>query len=127
MCERGHGDGVLEQPAQVGVVSGAGGRRAAPGLPQDAVGHQRVEQSAVALVVDLARQVLEEAVKLVEVTIGAREKYARIGLAVLAGYVGDLEHGVAHRGSARRAPTREPGRRARNGRPGDQHFETPGL
>ena len=61
------------------------------------VAEQRVEQAPVARVIDLAREVLEEAVELLEITVGAREE-ARRGLRPLgspsarASDVPDLDH-----------------------------------
>ena len=74
--ERRDRDGVLEQAAEVGVVAGARARRAAQRRPQLRVAEQRVEQRAVAGVGDLAGEVLEEAVELVEVAVGDRQEAA---------------------------------------------------
>ena len=74
------GDGVLEQPAEVGVVAAAGARRAAPLGAQGGVVEQALEQRAVARLVDLAREVLEEAVELVEVAVGDGQERGRVGV-----------------------------------------------
>ncbi len=79
--ERPDGDRVLEQAAEVGVVAVARARRAAPLLAQRRVAEQRVEQRLQAGVVDLARQVLEEAVELVEVAVGDGQERRRIDAA----------------------------------------------
>ncbi len=81
--ERRDGDGVLEQAAEVRVVAGARARGAAPCRAQRAVGEQVVQQRAQARVMDLAREVLEEAVELVEVAVGDGQERRRIDLAVL--------------------------------------------
>ena len=70
--ERAARDAVLEQPAEVGMVPVAGARRAAPLRTQLAVVEQDVDQRPQPGVVDLAREVLEEAVELVEVAVGDR-------------------------------------------------------
>jgi hypothetical protein len=63
--ERPDGDGVLEQATEVGVMAVARAGRPAPLLTQRRVVEQRGQQRAQAGVVDLAREVLEEAVELV--------------------------------------------------------------
>jgi hypothetical protein len=81
---------VLEQPAEVRVVARARARGAAPVRAQRRVGQQAVQERAVARVVDLARQVLEEPVELVEVPVGDRQERGGIGL--LARRPGDVVH-----------------------------------
>ena len=91
--ERRNRDGVLEQAAEVRMVAGAATRRAPPGGSQDCIAEQRVEQSAVTLVVDLARQVLKESVELVEVAIGRRqEPIHRSFRPIRRGRADDVEH-----------------------------------
>ena len=77
--ERADRDRVLEQPAEVGVMAGARARRAPPLGAQRGVAEQAVEQRPVARLVDLAREVLEEAVELVEVAVGDRQERRRVG------------------------------------------------
>ena len=72
-------DGVLEQPAEVGVVAAARARRAPPLGAQRLVAEQALEQARVGGVVDLAREVLEEAVELVDVAVGDRQELRRVG------------------------------------------------
>ena len=69
--ERGHRHRVLEQAAEVGVVAAARAGRAAQPSPERPVRHERGEQAPVVRVVHLAREVLQEAVELVEVAVGA--------------------------------------------------------
>ena len=78
--ERADRDRVLEQPAEVGVVAGARARRAAPLGAQRGVAEQALEQAAIGRVVDLAGEVLEEAVELVEVAVGDGQEGRRIRL-----------------------------------------------
>ena len=78
--ERRDGDRVLEQAAEVGVVAAARARGAAPGRAQLGVAEQLLQQRAVAGLVDLAGEVLEEAVELVDVAVGDREERRRVGL-----------------------------------------------
>ncbi len=73
-----HGHRVLEQAAEVGVVARLRARRPPPGRPERGVAEQGVEQPPVLGVADLAGQMLEEAVELVEVAVGGREEGARI-------------------------------------------------
>jgi hypothetical protein len=80
--KRPDGDRMLERAAKVGVVALARARRAPPTLAQRRVVEQRVQQGAQPDVVDIAREVLEEAVELVEVAVGDRQERGRIGLAV---------------------------------------------
>ena len=80
--ERRDGDRVLEQAAEVGVVARARAGRAAQLGAEARVGEERVEQAAVAGVGDLAREMLEEAVELVEVAVGDRQEVRRVGLAL---------------------------------------------
>ena len=69
---------MLEEPAEVGVVPGAGARRAA-----EVVGHRAAEQEPLhhpqqRRVVDLAREVLEEALELLDRAIGGRQELRRV-------------------------------------------------
>ena len=91
-------DGVLEQAAEVGVVARparaapAAARRAAPAAAGSehgarrisarscAVAEQALEQRLQPRVIDLAREVLEEAFELVEVAVGGRQEAGRVGL-----------------------------------------------
>ena len=77
--QRGHRHGVLQQPAEVGVMTVARARRAAPLRPQRRIAEQPLEQRAVAGLVDLAGEVLEEAVELVQVAIGDGEERRGVG------------------------------------------------
>ena len=72
--QRAHRDGVLEQPAEIRVVAAARARRAPPLRAQRGIAEQRLHQPAVRRVVDLAGQVLEEPLELVEVAVGDREE-----------------------------------------------------
>src|SRR5918992_1508855 len=67
--ERGDGDRVLEQAAEVGVMAGAGAGGAAELGAEARVAQERVEERAQVGVVDLARQMLEKPVELVEIAI----------------------------------------------------------
>ena len=78
--ERRYRDRVLEQAAEVGVVAGTGAGRPAPLPPQRIIGEQRIEQLAVSAVVDLAREMLEEAVQLVEIAVGRGQELGRVEL-----------------------------------------------
>jgi hypothetical protein len=80
--DRSYCDRVLEQAAEVRVMAVARARRPAPRRAQRRVAEQRVEQRAQAGVVDLAREVLEEAIELVEVTVGDRQEGRGIGVVV---------------------------------------------
>src|SRR4051812_39952866 len=64
MRQRCDADRVLEQPAEVRVVAGARTRRATELLAELRVAHEGVEQARVVAIVNLARQMLEEAVEL---------------------------------------------------------------
>jgi hypothetical protein len=64
---------------RVGVVPAAGARRAAPGGAQRTVAEQRAEQRGVPRVVDLAGEMLQEAVELVEIAVGDGQECGRIG------------------------------------------------
>ena len=98
--ERGDRDRVLEQAAEVGVVAGAGAGGRGPGeapaaargsvhgarricarsaLSSSSASQQRLQRR----VVDLAREVLEEAFELVEVAVGDRQEARRVGLGAL--------------------------------------------
>ena len=76
--ERGDGHRVLEQAAQVGVVRGARARRAPQLGAEGGVREEGVEQAVVVRVVDLTREVLEEAVEFVEVAVGDGEELGRV-------------------------------------------------
>ena len=78
-AERADRDGVLEQPAEVGVVARARAGRPAQLGPERVVAEEGVDQGAQVGVVDLAREVLEEAVQLVEVAVGGRQERGRVG------------------------------------------------
>ena len=79
--ERRHGDRVLEQAAQVGVVAAARARRAAQRGAQGGVAEDVVQERPEGRVADLAGEVLEEAVELVEVAEGDGQERGRVGLA----------------------------------------------
>ena len=81
--ERRDGDRVLEQAAQVGVVAAARAGRAAKVGAEALVAEERVEQRAQVRVVDLAGEVLEEAVELLDVAVGDRQELGRVGRALL--------------------------------------------
>ena len=83
-------DRVLEQPAEVGVVAVARARRAAQRRAQLAVSEQVAQQRGEPRVADLAREVLEEAVELVEVAVGHGQERRRVGV-VRAGDRAQLE------------------------------------
>ncbi len=72
--ERADRHGVLEQAAEVRVVARAGAGRAAEVGAECFVPEEEVEQRAQVGVVDLAGEVLEEAVELVEVAVGHRQE-----------------------------------------------------
>src|SRR2546421_2637039 len=76
-----HRDGhrVLEQAAQVRVVTRAGAGGSAQLHAEGLIAQKGVEEGAVVAVVDLAREMLEEAVELVEVAVGDGEEVRRIG------------------------------------------------
>src|SRR5436305_15273070 len=65
------------------VVTGPAARGAAERGAEGAVTHERVDQPPQARVVDLAREVLQEAVELVEVPEGDGEELGGIGGAIL--------------------------------------------
>ncbi len=113
--ERADRDRVLEQPAEVRVVAAARARRAPPLGAQRGVAQQPVEQLAVGRVVDLAREVLEEAVELLDVAVGDRQEGRRIRGLCAGNARGPRS--AARRGSARRGRRRGRGRRARSARP----------
>ena len=124
--ERRDGDRMLEQPAQVGVVAGPGAGGGGELDAEAAIGEQLVEQPPVARIGDLAGQVLEEPVELVEVAVGDRQELGRIDRPVgLAGDPRRARSGSA-RGSARRAPKRAPARRRRSARPAGRRRGTAG-
>ena len=95
-----HRNRVLEQTAEVRVVAVARAWRAARGCPQLGVGKQRVDQRAVAGVVNLRAEVLEEAIELVHVSVRDRQErlhghlLATIGIGLGPADVGDLDHQV---------------------------------
>ena len=101
--ERRYRDRVLEQAAEVGVMAGPGAGRPAPVRAQRRVAEQVVQQRAVPGLVHLARQVLEEAVELVEVAVGDREERRRVGLGCVGRARSSAPRPGARRGSARRA------------------------
>jgi hypothetical protein len=75
-------DGVLQQPADVGVMSGPGA-----GCPPEPARHRLREQDpldhlAERRVVHLARQVLEEALQFCCVAVGGREEEGRVEVAL---------------------------------------------
>ena len=76
--QRGHGHGVLEQPAEIGVVAAARARGGAQRGPEVLVGQEGVEQPPQIAVVHLARQVLEEAVELLDVAEGDGQEVGRV-------------------------------------------------
>ena len=76
--ERRHRHRVLEQPPEIRVMPRPRAGRAAPRRTQLAVAQQRLEQRPVATVVDLASEMLEKAVELVEVAVGDRQEPGRI-------------------------------------------------
>ena len=76
--ERADRHGVLEQPAEVGVVARPGAGRAAQLGAERLVAEEGVDQGAQVGVVHLAREVLEEAVELVEVAVGGRQELRRV-------------------------------------------------
>ena len=61
------------------MVAAAGARRAPPLGAQRFVAEQGAEQRLVLGVVDLAREVLEEAVELLDVAVGDRQERGRVG------------------------------------------------
>ena len=76
--ERPDRDRVLEEAAEVGVVPGARAWGATPVGPQRDVGQERLQQGAVRGVVDLAGEVLEEAVELLDVAVGDGQERGRV-------------------------------------------------
>ena len=115
-----HRDGVLEQAAEIRVMTGAGARSLPPRRAQNAVAEHRLEQSPVAPVVDLAGQMLEEAVELVEVAVGGGQERGRIEIpaSVSAERAGCRSpRPPARRGSARPCRPPGPGPRARSAPP----------
>ena len=76
--QRADRDGVLEQPAEVGVVAGPGAGRA-PELGGDRLGEQDpLDHRPQARVVDLAGQVLEEALELLGRAVGGGQELGRV-------------------------------------------------
>lgn len=76
--ETGHGDGVFEQPAEVGVVAGCRARSAAQlGAHVSVVEEGRQDASEV-WCPDLSGEVVEEAVELVDVAVGRGEEVGHI-------------------------------------------------
>jgi hypothetical protein len=74
----GGSSGGSSAAVAAGVVPAAGARRAAQLSAEAGVGEERVEQAPQVGVPHLTRQVLEEAVELVQVAIGDREKMGRV-------------------------------------------------
>ena len=89
--ERRDRDRVLEQPSEVGVVRPTRARRPAPLRAQLRIGQHRRQQPLVGGVVDLAREVLEKPVELVEVPVGGRQEVAGIDV-FRPGDVDHLQH-----------------------------------
>jgi hypothetical protein len=77
--ERRDRDGVLDETAQVGVVPGACARRPPEVRPEPLVIEERLEQCAQVGGVDLAGEMLEEAVELLHVAVGHREELGGVG------------------------------------------------
>ena len=76
--ERGDRDRVLEQPAEIGVMAAAGTGRA-PELRRHRLGvEDPLDHLAESLVVDLAGQMLEKAVQLLDRAVGGREELGRV-------------------------------------------------
>ena len=73
---------VLEQPAEVGVVPRAGAGGASELGAEVVVLEEGAEQRPVVGVVDLAGEVLQEAVELVEVAVGDGQEVGRVGRAL---------------------------------------------
>ena len=83
--QRRHGDRVLDQPTNVGVMAGAGAGRAAK-LRTDGIGEQNpLDHLAQRRVVDLAGQVLEEALELLGVAVRGGQEVRRVELSRLDG------------------------------------------
>ena len=117
--ERGHGHRVLQQPAEVGVVADARAGRAPQLRPERVVGEEGVEQGAQVGVVHLAREVLEEAVELVQVAVGDRQEGGRVGAPRRARIALQLDLQLVPEAlDPPAAPP--PGRRARTGRRGSR-------
>src|SRR5215218_11474349 len=81
--ERAHGHRVLEQPADIGVMTRPGAGSAA-----ELARHRLGEEDALGDlpergIVDLPGQVLQEALELVRVAIGGRQESGRIDLALV--------------------------------------------
>ena len=129
--QRRHGDRVLEQPAEVGVVAGARAGRAPQRVAEVPVLEEGAEQAPVVGVVHLAREVLEEAVELAR-RRGRRSAGSRAGSSALGLRLARSRapRSAARRGSARRGPvtctrsprSNRPARKSasRNTRPGSR-------
>ena len=74
---------VLDQPAEVGVMARAGAGRAPEIGAERVVAEEAVEQGAQVRVVDLAAEVLEEAVELLQVAVGDRQELGGVGRGLL--------------------------------------------
>ena len=78
--ERGHRHRVLEQAAQVGVVARPRAGRARGDRRGSLVTEEQAEQPRQVSVVHLAREVLQEAVELLDVAVGDRQELGRVRL-----------------------------------------------
>ena len=96
-------------------MAAARARRAPPLGAQRLVAQQPLEQAPVRRVVDLAREVLEEAVELLDVAVGDRAGTPRDRRPRRAR--SPAPRSAARPGSARRGPPPGPDRRARSARP----------
>ena len=76
--QRPHGDGVLEQAAEVGVVAGAGARGAAEVGGDRAAQQEALDRPQQGRIVDLAREVLEEALELLDRSVGGGQELRRV-------------------------------------------------
>ena len=76
--QRPHGDRVLDEPTQVGVVAAPGARRAAKIRCQRLGEDKPLDDPAQAGIVDLAGQVLEEALELLDRAIGGGQELGRV-------------------------------------------------
>ena len=88
-CERPDGDGVLEQPTEVGVVTAARGGPAPQCRAQRVVAEDTAQQRAVARLADLAGQVLEKTVEFLDVAVCNRQERRRVD--VLSGSARDAQ------------------------------------
>ena len=79
--ERGDADGVLEEPSGVAVVSvGSSCWKGSKREPDVVVAHERADDARQALVRDLGREELEEAVEFVPIPSERRRQSCRIGV-----------------------------------------------